>query len=213
MTNFLLFAAFLLPLAATAAPAPGDDVIAAMKKADQAQMVLDINRKDAARASGNLGAQASKIAAECNAAVEKALASGSTARTILLVDGYKEVALGTVKPEHCAPLAELAAQFDAKTAVAKSDRDVAVTKPFKAAGLTGDKLAWAIRWSKNDYDFYGVGGTILGPAQVKAARVVFLVTGDADHVWELHRYVFMGDKLMGTTQQQFLVRPGPSKFR
>ncbi len=211
MTKLLMLAAFLFPAFASAAPS--DDVIAAMKQADQAQMVLDIDRKDAARASDNLGAQAVKIAAECNTAVDKALASGLTARTILLVDGYKEVALGTVKPEHCAPLAELAAQFDAKTAAAKAEREAAITRPFKAAGLTGDKLAWAIRWSKNDYDFYGVAGTILKPAQVKAAKVMFLITGDADHVWELHRYVFMGDKLMGTTQQQFLVRPGPSKFR
>ena len=86
---------------------------------------------------------------------------------ILLVDGDKKVALGTVKPEHCAPLAALATTFDQKTAAATSDREAAVTGRFKASGLIGDKLAWAIRWSKNDYDFYGVGGTILGPAQVK----------------------------------------------
>jgi len=154
MTKALILVAFLFPALASATPT--DDVIAAMKQADRAQMV---------RASPNLGAQGSRIAAACTDAVDKA------------------------------------------------DREAAVTGRFKASGLTGDKLAWAIRWSKNDYDFYGVGGTILGPAQVKAARVMFLVTGDADHVWELHRFVFMGDKLMGTTQQQFLVRPGPSKFR
>ena len=201
MTKALILVAFLFPALASATPT--DDVIAAMKQADRAQTV---------RASPNLGAQGSRIAA-CTDAVDKALASGSTASTILLVDGDKKVALGTVKPEHCAPIAALATTFDQKTAAATSDREAAVTGRFKASGLTGDKLAWAIRWSKDDYDFYGVGGTILGPAQVKAARVMFLVTGDADHVWELHRFVFMGDKLMGTTQQQFLVRPGPSKFR
>ncbi len=220
MTKLMLLVTCLLPLAvATAAPAPvpapvpADDVIAAMKKADQAQMVLDIKSKDPTHASPDLGAQCQKIAAECNDTVDRALAGGSAATTILLVDGYVKVALGSVKPEHCAPLAELARTFDAKSAAATAQRDSALIAPFKAAGVTGEKLAWAFRWSKEDYDFYGVGGAMLKPAQVKAAKLMFLVTGDADHLWELHRYVFLGDRLVGTTSQQFLLRPGPSKFR
>ena len=218
MTKLLLLVTCLLPLAiAAAAPVPAavssDDVIAAMKEADQAHMVLDLQSKDPARASPDLGAQGQKIAAECADTVDRALAGGSSATTILLVDGYLHVSLGSVKPEHCAPLAELARTFDAKSAAATAQRDAALVGPLKAAGITGDKLAWATRWSKDDYDFYGVGGTILRPTQVKAAKLLFLVTGDADHLWELHRYVFLGDKLMGTTSEQFLVRPGPSKFR
>jgi hypothetical protein len=226
MTKLLLLVTCLLPLAVAAAapasptspaspvsPVSSDDVIAALKKADQAQMVLDLGRKDPAHASPDLGAQGQKIAAECNDTVDRALAGGAPAASILLVDGYKKVVLGSVKPEHCAPLAELARDLDAKIAAATSQRDSALAGPFKAAGITGDKLEWAIRWSKNDYDLYGVGGTILAPSQVKAARLLFLVTGDADHLWELHRYAFLGDKLMGSTRQQFVVRPGPSKFR
>jgi hypothetical protein len=211
MKHFLVLVTLLFPLVASAAPT--DDVIAAMKKADQAKMVLDINAGDAARASSNLGKQGTELAAACNDAVDKAIAAGSTDKTILLVDGYQKVALGTVKPDHCAPLAELAKSFDAKTAAAKDDRDAKLSAPFIAAGITGDKLAWAIRWSKNDYDFYGVGGAILKPAELKKASVVFLITGDADHAWALHRYSFKGDKSSGETQEGFKKRPGATKFR
>ncbi len=211
MTKLLLLAALLLPAVASAAPT--DDAITAMQRADQAQMVLEINAEDPSRASSDLGAQATKLATECNDAVDKALAAGSTASTILLVDGYRKVALGTVKPEHCAKLADFAKQLDAKIAAARADRDAAITGPLKAAGLGGEKLAWAVRWTKNEYDFYGAGGKILKPAQLAGAKVIFLVTGDADHVWVLHRYAFAGNKLTGSTEQQFLVRPAPSKFR
>ncbi|HEX7699558.1 MAG TPA: hypothetical protein VF403_02515, partial [Kofleriaceae bacterium] len=106
MKHFLVLITLLFPLVVSAAPT--DDVIAAMKKADQAKMILDINTNNAARASSDLGKQGADLAAACNDAVDKAITAGSTDKTILLVDGYKKVPLGTVKPEHCAPLAELA---------------------------------------------------------------------------------------------------------
>jgi hypothetical protein len=121
MKHFLALLPLLFPLTASAAPA--DDVIAAMKKADQAKMVLDTNAGDRARASSDLGKQGTAIATACNDAVDKALVAGATPQTILVVDGYKKVALGTVKPEHCAPLADLAKSFDAKVASAKEDRE------------------------------------------------------------------------------------------
>ena len=87
-------------------------VIAAMKKADPAKMVLDISAGAPARASSSLGKLAADLAVAGNDAVDKVIAAGSTDKTTLLVAGRETVPLDMVKPHHCARLADLAKSFE-----------------------------------------------------------------------------------------------------
>jgi hypothetical protein len=214
MTKSIVLAALLISLSTLAHASPEEEAVAdAMKAADRYRGVLEIKVDDAASASDDLGKHGLEYAQACSNAVDRMIAGGANAKTEILVDGYKKVVLATVKPEHCDKLAALAKDFDAKAKAAKQARADKVAAPFKAAGLTGDKLAFAIRVTENDYDIYGAGGTILKPAALKAAAVLFILTGDRDHDWVLHRYAFKGDAQVSQTEQTFIVRPAPSKFR
>jgi hypothetical protein len=212
MTKSILLA--LLVVSSSAHASPAEDAVAdAMKAADRYRGVLEIKLDDAATASDDLGKHGLEVAQACSAAVDRLIAGGANAKSEILVDGYKKVVLATVKPDHCDKLAALAKDFDAKAQAAKLARAEKIAAPFKAAGLTGDKLAFAIRVTDGDYDIYGIGGTIVKPAALKQAAVLFILTGDRDHDWVLHRYAFKGDAAVSQTEQTFIVRPAPSKFR
>ena len=68
---------------------------------------------------------------------------------------------------------------------------------------------------KGDSDFYGVGGNVLkAPDAIKAASVLFvLLGGGTGEKWTVVRRQFSGDKLTGSSQQDFLVRPGAGAFQ
>ena len=80
---------------------------------------------------------------------------------------------------------------------------------FDAAKLTDDKRAIVEQLD----DVYGVGGSVLSPAQFKQAKVAFTLSRDVDGEWTLHRIVFKSDHISSETAEGFLTRPGPSKFR
>jgi hypothetical protein len=206
----LILALLVIPMTALASPA--DDVADAMKAADRVRGVLEIKANDAT-ASSDLGPRGLEAARTCSAAVDRAKAGGMTAASDILVDGYLHVSLGEIERDHCAKLAALATGFDGKTKAAKSKRDDRLTGPLKAAGVAGDKLAFALEWGKQDFDIYGAGGAILDAKGIKRASVLFLITGDRDHRWKLFRYRFDGDKLAAKTEESFRYRPAPSKFR
>jgi hypothetical protein len=211
MTKRILALLVAIPMTALASPA--DDVADAMKAADHVRDVLEIKANDHATASGDLGATGLAAARACSAAVDRAKAAGLTATSDIVIDGYLHVPLGEIERDHCAKLATLATGFDGVTKAAKSKRDDKLTGPLKAAGVGGDKLAFALEWGKQDFDIYGAGGAILDAKGIKRASVLFLVTGDRDHRWKLFRYRFDGDKLAGKTEESFRYRPAPSKFR
>jgi hypothetical protein len=211
MSKYIL-AALLLSSTAALASADEEAVVAAMKAADKYRSVVEIKLSDPTTASKDLGKKGLEYAQACSAAVDKMLAGGAKETSEVLVDGYKKVVLSTVKPEHCDKLAAICKDFDAKANGAKKSRAEGIEGPFKAAGLTGDKLAFAIRMTTADYDIYGNGGVILRPAAVKSADVLFILTGDRDHDWVLHRYAFKGDKQVSQTDQTFILKPDSSKF-
>jgi hypothetical protein len=172
-------------------------------------MIFEINRKDLA-SSGmkpDAGKRALADAQICSAAVASALASQPPATPVQV--GAKPVALGDADAQFCAPLAAIVKSFDSDRADAKAKASVKLLAPYKAAGITGDKLQLAYR----DTQLYGVGGVTLAVPQLKTANVIFELEGGGPTPWSLTRYEYRGDKLIGTTSQHYLRRPGASKFR
>jgi hypothetical protein len=123
--------------------------------------------------------------------------------------GAKTVALGDAEARFCAPLAAIVTSFDSDRGDAKAKATGKLLAPYKAAGITGDKLQLAYR----DTQLYGVGGMTLAVPQLRAANVIFELEGGGPTPWSLTRYEYRGDKLIGTTSQHYLRRPGASKFR
>ena len=210
MTKALLLVSILC---ATAGAAPNDPVIAALKKAAHIYDILAINNRDrahsAADGGGKLGIEAAQ---QCSDAVKHAYDTGATPSTVLLVDGYKKVLLGEVDAKYCKPLAELARTFDADLVTARHAEHDTVGAPYKAAGIAGDKLRFAIE--SDGFDRWAPGKrTLTTPAAIAHASVIYELIGGDDTGWTLERFQFSGNKLVSKTAEGFVVRPGASKFR
>ena len=120
--------------------------------------------------------------------------------------------LGEAKAKICEPLAAKAATWDASIAAAKDGATDKAAAPYKAIGVTGDRLDLMVR--HDGYAMYAVGGRELtSPKAKKAAPVIFELLGDSHSDWTLRRYQFKGDTLVATTERGFRVRPGAAAFR
>jgi hypothetical protein len=122
---------------------------------------------------------------------------------------HRGVHLDEAKEKICDPLAKAAATFasDVKNAAAAAEAEAQA--PFKAVGIKGDKLFTCTQY----HVLRGVGGWELEAAQIKKAKVLFALQGGDEYGWTLYRFTFKGDKLVGTTSRNYVLRPGPKAFK
>jgi hypothetical protein len=157
-------------------------------------------------------------AAACSASAKARLDGGESADTVVKAkvfpSGTTQIKLGDAEETVCKVLADKGKDWDARVKAAHDGVSSAAAAPYKSAGIGGDKLAF-LTSLKGDFDLYGVGGGLLKtPDQVKAASVLFILSGGGTgEKWTLYRHAFSGDKSAGTTQQDFLERPGAKAYQ
>lgn len=113
----------------------------------------------------------------------------------------------------CIPLMTAAKAFGKEVTAAKAAREAEQYGPFKKAGIGGDKLeVCGQNWRSN---IRGVGGGVLSPAQIKKASVLFVRLGPATDtgLYSLRRFAFKGDKLVSSTEKNFIGLPGAGAFK
>jgi hypothetical protein len=196
-------------------PRPNEDIKVAYRDLG----LIARNEKDLAHSGAT---QMSKKFAEhaqaCSAEVRKRLESGESGNTVVRVTAFaggpRELKLGEVEATVCRPLADKAKSWDASVSAAHTGAADAVAAPYKAAGIGGEKLAFLVS-QKGESDFYGVGGSLLRtPEAIKNASVLFILSGGGTgEKWTLYRRQFSGDRLTGSSQRDFLVRPGATSFQ
>lgn len=160
------------------------------------------------------GPKLAEAAAACSSGVDKMIADGVP--TEFEIEGHglrsmRKVALSKVKATLCEPIAKAASTFAEDVKKAQREEYERTAAPYKAAGFTGDRLDLAV--TESGYAKYGVGGReLVTPKELKAAKLWFeVLTGDTSVT--VRRYEFRGDKLVGTTSRDYLVRPGAGAFR
>jgi hypothetical protein len=159
-----------------------------------------------------------KAAADCTATVDRLAAAGMPmdikVRMSTGGDGL-EITMGDAKTKVCEPLAKAGKTFAKDVGAARANAAEAAAAPYKAIGVTGDRLK-LLASHGDTYAMYGAGGTsIRTPQQRKAAKVIFELLGPntATGRYTLRRYQFSGDKLVSTTERDFFVRPGAKFFK
>ena len=116
-----------------------------------------------------------------------------------------------MKEKICKPPVDMIAKYGKDPESMERARAEEKAAPYKAVGAKGDRLALLI--DHIDYAMYGVGGgELTTPKQLKAANIIFEVL-HGDDGWTVRRYLFKGDKLVSTTSQGYLLKPGARAFR
>jgi hypothetical protein len=157
-------------------------------------------------------------AAACSASVKARLDGGESADAIVKAkvfpSGTVQLRLGDAEANVCRVLADKGKDWDDRVKAAHDGVSGAAAAPYKAVGIGGDKLAF-LTSLKGDFDLYGAGGALLKtPESVKAASLLFILSGGGTgEKWTLYRHAFNGDRSAGTTQQDFLARPGAKAFQ
>jgi hypothetical protein len=158
--------------------------------------------------SGNDDAVAAKDVENCRFQLAYRIKNGESETTIIRYKpSHDRFSLGELRAT-CDKLETVAKEWGARNRKARATQDAELAAPYFAAKLTDDKLEMAQRGT-----FYGVGGVELTPAASKKASIWFEVVSVNEDNWTLFRHVFHGDHLVSTTEEGFLRRPGPSKFR
>jgi len=174
-------------------------------------ILLHVNMGDTREDNGSGLAQ---IAATCTSELDRLLADGMpTTIVVPLVRGHR-LTMADARAVVCEPLAKAAATFAKDVASARTKAHEKAAAPYKAVGVTGQRLALLV--DHIDYAMYGTGGGELRtPKQLKSAAVIFELLGPntATGLYTLRRYQFRGDKLVSTTSRDFLVRPGSKFYR
>jgi hypothetical protein len=159
-----------------------------------------------------------KTAAACTATLDRLSAAGMPMDIKVTVraggDGF-EVTMKDAKAKVCDPLTKAASTFAKDVSGARAKAAEAAAAPFKKLGVTGERLSF-LASHFDYYAMYGVGGNQLrSPQQLKSAKVIFELLGPntATGRYTLRRYQFNGDKLVSTTERDFIVRPGAKFFK
>ncbi len=141
---------------------------------------------------------------------------GATPVTLHGFAGAKKVMpFRDVEPEICAHLETIALDWDRQVADAKNTAETTALAPYQRVGIAGDKLKFVGRMVANTYDLVGANAQLLTtPEAVRRASVFFVLHGDGVQTeWSLERFTFSGNAKVSVTEEGFLVRPGPSKYR
>lgn len=171
--------------------------------------------EDLASSHTELGAVLITAAKKCTDGLERVRKDGVQTDYKLKVSAMGtsvETTVAAARTGICDVLAAKAKTFSAKVADAKVTQKEAITRPYKDAGITGDRLEYLVHYQ--GYQWYGVGQVALNtPAAMKKAKVMFNVTEDRDRVVTVRRFEFKGDKLVKETSKQYLLQPGPKAYR
>lgn len=215
MTKPVYLPSLLLCLLSTVAAAKSDsDILEPIKVIRNCLTGLKVHSENPTQAPDDWGKRCLETAQECSAAINRRVLAGQNENTThVLIDGYKDLTLAQVRSEYCDKLAALAQDFDDKVRAAKEEHEASLAAPFKAAGIKGDKLAFAILAKRRGDTIVGVGGSPLTSAQIKRAKLLFVTTQDRLGYWTVYRLVFKGDKEVKRTHETYAIRPGSSKFR
>jgi hypothetical protein len=149
----------------------------------------------------------------CRDALATARAQGLPEDVELLVSsrGDLKVTLARADAELCTPLADAADKFAGEVTAAKKARFDRIAKPYKAAGIGGERLELLVE--HDGIQFYGAGKVELSsPSKLAHAKVLFEL-GHDDTSWTIIRYELRGDKLVSTTTQTFDREPNGKAFR
>lgn len=141
---------------------------------------------------------------------------GATPVTLHGFAGAKKVMpFRDVEPEICEHLKTIGLDWDQAVADAKNTAETAELAPYQKVGIAGDKLRFVSRMVANTYDLVGANAQLLTtPEAVRRASVFFVLHGDGMATeWSLERFAFSGNTKVSVTEEGFLVRPGPSKYR
>jgi hypothetical protein len=128
----------------------------------------------------------------------------------VVCDLYKqaqEAALAKASEAAQARAAEIARiNAEAKEAGRKAEA------PYVAAGFTGDRLRIVVGFQGL---LQAVGGkTLSAMKDLKTAKIMFVLGQATDtHFWTLRRFEFKGDKLVGDTSEETVLRPGARAYR
>lgn len=140
----------------------------------------------------------------CLAAVDAAYAAGAKpADPIVLHD--KQLTLGAARTEICQALVDWAVQYPILIEQAqRADLEARLT-PWRAAGVTGERLALFAE-AGADFDGWYVKGCkeATSHKQLKTAKAVFqwFYPPDGGHL--IRKYTFKGDKIASTTERTFV---------
>jgi hypothetical protein len=204
---------------ATAGPAKKGNADGAISAAHSDLGFMATNEKDLAHSGAlHMTDKFMADATACSASAKARLDAGEPADTIVKVkvfpSGTAQIKLGDAEATVCKVVADKGKDWDARVKAAHEGVSGAAAAPYKAVGIGGDKLAF-LTSLKGDFDLYGAGGALLKtPEAVKAASLLFILSGGGTgEKWTLYRHAFNGDKSAGTTQQDFLARPGAKAFQ
>ncbi len=155
-------------------------------------------------------------AAKCSSELDRLIAAGMPTNITVHISGSNptDITMGEAKAKICAPLAKAAGSFAKDVGSARTKAYEAAAKPYKAVGITGDRLEFLV--DHVSYAMYGAGGGELRtPKQLKTASVIFELLGPntASGLYTLRRYQFKGDTLVATTSADFLGRPRAKFYR
>jgi hypothetical protein len=181
----------------------------------EAQSKLDwVAMIDKARNHPENAAMLAGVGNACDAAVDAAYAAGVAPDTTFPVHGIdtdRTLTLAAAKAQVCAKVAAIATTFAQDVERERLAAWERIAAPYKAAGVKGERLDYLV--SGHRYAKYGVGGVELTTIkQLAKAKVMFeMLTGQG--VVTLRRTEFKGDKLVGTSTQEFERRPGPRAYR
>jgi len=145
---------------------------------------------------------------ECRAIAEKMLARGDSG-DLEVKDRYNKV-IGKLSemPALCDQLIKEADLYDAEWKVASKTFEA----PFKAEGVTGDKLEWLVYYGP-EIDGWMVKGCkdATSVKQLKKANAWFQWFTDSAGVITIRKFAWKGDKLAKQTEKQFLTEAAAYK--
>ncbi|MDX2092522.1 MAG: hypothetical protein SFX73_31955 [Kofleriaceae bacterium] len=160
------------------------------------------------------GEELAKTGKRCSEAIERALADGIPGTMALEVRGMtssRTLTIDAAKSELCAKVTSASETFAKNVTKEREARYAAIAAPYQAAGATGERLEYLV--AHHHYAKYGVGGNeVTDVKKLVKAKVLFeVLVGQG--VVTVRRREFKGDKLVGTTTQDYERRPGRSAFR
>ena len=148
-------------------------------------------------------------AEKCRVAARQLAHAGVKYVTVI---GETVVQTDKIETEICARVEKLAVTWDQDVLAATQAELDEIAKPFKAAKITGDRLAFILEHQRRD-TFYGIGGVKLEtPNQLKTARVIFRIT-EYNDFFRYYRTEFAGDKIHSDTKREYRLDPGVDGFR
>jgi hypothetical protein len=152
-----------------------------------------------------------KAAAECPAAVDKAVAAGAHLDGKVVVRDVEKT-LEKARKDICDGLAAKVPDYLARHKEAVRARREQTLAPYKAAGMGGDKLELMIAY--DGVYWRGVGGDVVSdPTKLARATVLFHWLEDAQGTHTIRRYQFSGNKLVKKSEKTYFKRPGSDAFR